>query len=271
MTMNLLSSEHATWTDRRPVLEHGFDAIAPDVVALQETVSKPGYDQARELLGPGYQVVRHPSPSADGVGAALLSRWPVRLVREVDLHVTERVDLPWSAAVLAEVQVPAPVGAVLFVHCKPTYQQGCSYERELQAVECARAVEAHVGGRDVHVVLLGDLDDGPDSASVRFWTGRQSLRDTSVAYLDAWEAVHPGEPGHTFTPDNPLVRAGEMSLETGRRIDHVMVRCGAHGPTLEVVDCRRAFDEPVGGVWASDHFGVVADLRLPERPPGRWA
>jgi hypothetical protein len=27
-------------------------------------------------------------------------------------------------------------------------------------------------------------------------------------------------------------------------------------------------DEPVNGVWASDHFGVVADLVLPEHPPG---
>jgi len=27
----------------------------------------------------------------------------------------------------------------------------------------------------------------------------------------------------------------------------------------------RIFDEPVDGVWASDHFGVVADLALPTR------
>jgi hypothetical protein len=38
------------------------------------------------------------------------------------------------------------------------------------------------------------------------------------------------------------------------------VRCGDHGPSLEVAACALAFDEPVGGVWASDHFAVVADL-----------
>ena len=48
-----------------------------------------------------------------------------------------------------------------------------------------------------------------------------------------------------------------------KQIDYVLVRCGDHGPTLEVVGCERAFDGPVDGVWASDHFGVVADLRLP--------
>jgi hypothetical protein len=92
-----------------------------------------------------------------------------------------------------------------------------------------------------------------------------------VAYRDAWESVHPGEPGHTFSPTNPLIHAGEMSLELGRRIDYIMVRCGVYGPTLDIVDCFRVFDEPVDGVWGSDHCGLVADLQVPARPPGSWA
>jgi hypothetical protein len=102
---------------------------------------------------------------------------------------------------------------------------------------------------------------------------------------DAWEerrpvladgvgisiAIHPDDPGHTFTPSNPpvpsrsnpMVVDGERVLEVGRRVDHIMVRCGHHGPTLDVVACERIFDEPVDGVWASDHFGVMADLEVP--------
>lgn len=49
-----------------------------------------------------------------------------------------------------------------------------------------------------------------------------------------------------------------------KRIDHVLVRCGLHcGPTLTIRDCRRVFDAPVGGVQASDHYGVMADLDPP--------
>ena len=49
-----------------------------------------------------------------------------------------------------------------------------------------------------------------------------------------------------------------------RRIDYIFVRCGEHeGPTLEIASCERIFDEPVDGVWASDHFGVSADLVTP--------
>jgi hypothetical protein len=47
-----------------------------------------------------------------------------------------------------------------------------------------------------------------------------------------------------------------------------MVRCADHGPTLEVSGCERVFDDAVDGVWASDHFGVVADLSIP-RAKGR--
>jgi hypothetical protein len=68
-----------------------------------------------------------------------------------------------------------------------------------------------LAGRDLPVILAGDFDATPDSSSIRFWSGRQSLDGTSVAYQDAWEAVHPGEAGHTFTPRNPLVRAGKCS------------------------------------------------------------
>jgi endonuclease/exonuclease/phosphatase family metal-dependent hydrolase len=270
LTLNLLSPEHANWKRRRPVLQAGLAALRPDLIALQESVRGGDYDQIEDLLGPGYYVAQHSKSSSDGVGAALASRWPLDAVHEIDLRVTDRVDLPWCAAVVAEIAVPQPVGPVLFVHHKPTYHVGYAHERELQAVAAARFVEERLIGRDLHVVLAGDFDDTPDSSSVRFWTGRQALHGMSVAYRDAWEAARPLAPGHTFTPLNPLERAGEMSLELGRRIDYVMVRCGVHGPSLNVTECFRVFDRPVDGIWASDHFGVVADFEVPEHPPGRW-
>ncbi|BCJ47317.1 hypothetical protein GCM10010168_70940 [Actinoplanes ianthinogenes] len=266
MTVNLLAPEHARWDRRRPVLRAGIARWRPDVIALQEVA----VGEVAELLGESYHVVHHSQRSSDGVGAAFASRWPVTSVREIDLRVTDRVDLPWSAAVIGEIEMPSPIGPVVFVHHKPAWQAGYAAERESQAVACARGVEEQVAGRAVHVVLAGDFDDEPDSASVRFWTGKQSLHGISVAYRDAWAAAHPTDPGHTFTPVNPLVRSGEMSLESGRRIDYVMVRCGVHGPTLDVADCRLAFAEPVDDIWASDHFGVVADLTVPEHPPGAW-
>jgi endonuclease/exonuclease/phosphatase family metal-dependent hydrolase len=271
LTLNVLSPSHAYWPRRRNLLRDCLSALRPDVVALQEVVWGNEHDEVHDLLGEEYHVAPQSARSDDGVGAVLASRVPFGAVRELDLHVTPRVDLPWSAAVLAEVALPAPFGPTLFVHYKPTWHVGYAHERELQAVACARFVDEVAADRDVHVVVLGDLDDTPDSSSVRFWTGRQALDGYSVAYRDAWEAIHPDEPGHTFTPTNPLTTAGEMALELGRRIDYILVRCGTHGPTLPVADSRRVVDQPVDGIWASDHFGVLALLQVPEHTPGAWA
>lgn len=268
LTFNILSPDRANWERRRPVARSGLRAIRPDIVALQETTPGQTRDQATDLLGPGYHVAENPSRSEGAVGAAIASRWPLAAVHEVDLSVEPRV--PFAAAVLAEVELPKPFGRTVLVHYGAAYQFGYERERELQAVVCARFVEDHLAGRNVHVVLLGDFNDTPDSSSVRFWTGRQSLEGLSVTYQDAWEAKHPADAGHTFSPSNPLVRAGEMSLESGRRIDYIMIRSGIYGPTLHVADCRRVLDTPLAGAWASDHFGVMADLQVPTHPPGTW-
>lgn len=270
LTYNLLSPGHADWPRRREVIRARLRDLRPDVVALQECVRSHEYDQAVDLLGEEYDTAWHPGRSADGVGAVLASRTPFGAMHAIDLHVTDRVTLPWSALVLAEVEFPPPLGVVLVAHHKPTYEIGYGRERELQAVEAATAIERELAGRDMHVVVVGDFDDTPDSASLRFWTGRQSLKGTSVAYRDAWEAANGSEPGHTFAADNPLVRAGEMSSELGRRIDYILVRCGIHGPSLDVRECERILDQPVNGTWPSDHYGLFADLAVPDHSPGAW-
>jgi hypothetical protein len=44
------------------------------------------------------------------------------------------------------------------------------------------------------------------------------------------------------------------------------VRYAEHGGrALDIAACARIFDEPIDGVWASDHFGLIADLA---KPPG---
>lgn len=121
--------------------------------------------------------------------------------------------------------------------------------------------------------MVGDLDADPEAASVRFWCGRQSLHGTSVCYRDAWASKHRRDPGYTLTPENPLVRdqviKGMRPFRDWpfRRIDYIFVRFGAHGGnSLDILRCERVFDESICGVWASDHFGLFADLAEPLLP-----
>jgi endonuclease/exonuclease/phosphatase family metal-dependent hydrolase len=95
-------------------------------------------------------------------------------------------------------------------------------------------------------------------------TLRQSLFGASVCYRDAWESAHPQDEGPTYVPDNPILADTDGPF---RRLDYILVRCGMHcGPTLAIKRCQRVFDRPVDGVWASDHFGLMADLEPPPRP-----
>jgi endonuclease/exonuclease/phosphatase family metal-dependent hydrolase len=253
-------AEPAAWSDRRVVLADGLRALDPDLAAFQEAIRRDGYDQVTDLLGPGYHLAHQTRREADGSGISLASRWPLGQVHEVDLQVTPRTKGFLPVALVAEIEVPPPIGPLLFINHKPNFQLHLEHERGLQAVATASFVERLVAERGRHVVVAGDFDATPDSASLRFWRGRQGLGDTSVCYRDAWEHIHGDEPGHTFTPETPLIAEGTWPLDRGRRIDYVLVRCAEHGPSLDITACARTFDQPVDGVWGSDHFGVVADL-----------
>jgi endonuclease/exonuclease/phosphatase family metal-dependent hydrolase len=269
LTMNVLGPANPDRERRHRLIGTTLRHLDPDVVALQEVPVASGPEMVEELVGPGYHVRSFSRAAEDGVGAALATRWPQRFVEEVDQRCTPRSwDFPWSATLL--VDVDTPVGRALVVHHKPSWPFGYEYEREQQALAAARAIERHADALGAHAIVLGDFDATPDAASMQFWRGRRSLAGVSVCYQDAWETLHPTEAGFTFTAENPLVRAGEVATAPSRRIDYVLVRSGRHGPTLRVLSCDRVLDAPVGGVWASDHFGVVADLALPDHAPGTW-
>jgi endonuclease/exonuclease/phosphatase family metal-dependent hydrolase len=261
LTLNLWGMS-GDWPRRRAVLQAGVRALAPDVVSFQEVWRAGGVDTAAEVLGPDYHVLHQTVGLVpDASSAAVASRWPLTMVDELEQRVTPRTEGFPAISLIAELEAPEPVGRLLLVNHGPSWQADFEHERELQTVAAARRIEELAGGRYLHVVLAGDLNAAPDTASIRFLRGLQSLGGMSVAYLDAWEQTHPGEPGHTFTPRNPLVmEETQMRSDQPRRIDYILIRHDERGPTLTVTACELALAEPVAGVWASDHFGVVADL-----------
>jgi endonuclease/exonuclease/phosphatase family metal-dependent hydrolase len=263
------SDRHPDWSARQPALAAALRAEQPDLVAFQEAIAIPGYDQTSELLGPGYQVVHARQREPDGSGATIASRWPVTAVHEIDLPVNDRGTDPPAITLVAEIDAPPPIGPLLLATYTPDWQLGHEYEREVQAVTTARAVAGIAGHTSRHVLLAGDFNAPPDAASMRFWRGLQSLHGVSVAYRDAWQTLHPDDPGHTFSPGNPMLSAGTWPQETGRRIDYLLIRCADHGPTLDTVRCALLADHPVNGTWPSDHFGVVADLTTAGTPAPR--
>ena len=266
LTLNLWQ-RYGEWNDRRFVLIERIKELQPDLVAFYESIKTDEYDQVLDLLGPGFNIAHSKIRDPNGMGISIASRWPFGEMKEIDLNVTPRTDGFPCTTLIAEIIGPE---AILFVNHFPNWQLNFEYERELQAVKVARLVEEQVGKSIKQVVLVGDLDADHDAASIRFWTGRQSLGNMSVCYRYTWESIHPEYSGHTFSPINPLVKNEEVKGMKPfrdwpfRRIDYIFVRFGAHGGNaLDILTCDRIFDEPINGIWASDHFGLIVDLAKP--------
>jgi endonuclease/exonuclease/phosphatase family metal-dependent hydrolase len=142
----------------------------------------------------------------------------------------------------------------------PDYQLDHERERRMQAVAAARRLESLVAESPGHVIVAGDMDADDSLDSMRFWTGRHVIEDTSVCYRNAWESVHPDGPLATYIPENP----NQVNFDWPfRAIDHVLVRCHSSGPALLIRSCHRAFDQRRTSV--SDHYGLVVELEPPPR------
>lgn len=256
-------ARRADWPRRRELLVDGIAELAPDIVLFQEEVLTPDYDQTADVVGQGWSVVHSEGRSEqESSGISIASRWPVRAVEETDLTIGGPPidEFAWAALF---VTVDSPFGPLRVVNHFPEAAAEREAERERQAVVVARRMRELALANDIPTVLAGDLDAEPDAASVRFLLGRQSLSGESTAFVRAWDAAHPGEPCWTLDPANDLV-ATTMPGWPYREIDHILVRCRRDGlASLLVESCERVHDRPRDGVWASDHYGLMADVVVP--------
>jgi endonuclease/exonuclease/phosphatase family metal-dependent hydrolase len=255
--------------ERMSVIRSGLAHERPDVIGLQEVIVRPdGFDQGALLCGhDGFarvfgaafswtddgSMVSH-DQRRSGFGNLIASRWPIVRSQVRRLPGTEGGE-PRSATA-ALVQTPAGLLPVLTTHLDWEFDHGHVRERQVLAIDAfAREWSADAC---LPPVVLGDFNAHPDSNEMRFLRGLASLDGRSTYFQDAWEVAGVG-PGHTWDNRN---RFAALACEPDRRIDYVLV--GRSGPEGRgrIESARLVFDVPVGDVFATDHFGVVVDLRV---------
>jgi endonuclease/exonuclease/phosphatase family metal-dependent hydrolase len=138
------------------------------------------------------------------------------------------------------------------------WQHDHSHIRQLQVAALAAFV-AGFGSGGFSALVCGDFNAEPTSDEIRMMTGQARCPVPGVVFRDAWRQAGDGGAGFTWSNVNPYAAA---ELEPSSRIDYVFVappdkKTGAG----HVVACAVMGDQPVGGVWPSDHFGLIADLR----------
>lgn len=246
---------------RMAQVARGLEAWAPDVVALQEVREVPGElpNQAARLaeMG-GYRHVFGAAMSFAGghEGLALLARDEILEHAELELPRAR----PDERRILLSARIRHGQGGVWVHTTHLNYRLTHGQEREDQVL----ALEASIASRasDTPQVLMGDFNARPESDEIRWLRGLTTLGGRRTYFQDAWERLHPGEPGWTWARANPYT-AKLAFLEPDRRLDYIFVTPMRGDGRATLHACEMVFRDPdKDGVFASDHFGVLADIQI---------
>jgi endonuclease/exonuclease/phosphatase family metal-dependent hydrolase len=258
MTLNLWGSNK--WEDRRSAVIDWINEVQPDLLALQEVVRTRGLCQAswiaeRTAMTAVFGAAR--AIHGGEFGNAVLSRM---LVLGSQCHPLTDASTGNEPRAVITVEVDAGGRRVSFSSTHLSWQFDEGWIREQQVRDIADAI-----GRvpyEFPPIVCGDINARPESTEVRFLTGLHALDGRSFHLFDAFEVANPGEPGYTWSNANPFAAA---ECEPDRRIDYILVGFRAEDGAGRVLSAEVVCNEPRGGAWPSDHFGVAAKLSLPGR------
>jgi endonuclease/exonuclease/phosphatase family metal-dependent hydrolase len=281
---------------RAKVLAANIAALAPDLVALQEVslyrtqtpgdyksgdppnATQPALDFLALLMaeldarGGGYRVaIEAPNadnelPVADGAGGlfdlrltdrdVILARDGVttsdatQVVYQAHFEITVGgaggVPLVFTRSLS---HVAADVGGAAFTFTNSHLEiGGLSVINNLQAGELLDAVDPKV--LPGPMILIGDFNSRP---------GEVSYPDLTAKFADLAAGMPPPATDPTCCQADDL--ENEVST-AGERIDLVLTRGTFRMKALHPVGTDPAADRTPDGLWASDHFGVYAELEL---------
>jgi endonuclease/exonuclease/phosphatase family metal-dependent hydrolase len=250
------------WDQRLVAIRAGMEALAPDLVGLQEVLrlapgEGDGLDQGEVIAKTlGHHVAYGRAHDERWYGNAALSRWPIAQSGTFELP---RCGTEEKRSLLyAEVLAPFARIPFFVTHLNWKFEEG--HVREAQVREIALCVQALSPPDGFPAILVGDFNAEPDADEMRFLRGLTSLGGSKRAFFqDAYAVAGDGSPGSTFARRNPFAAP---LREPDRRIDYVLVHGRDERFRGEPVHASVCFDAPVDGTYPSDHFGVVADLRV---------
>ena len=249
------------WDERLVAIRTTLARENPDVIGLQEVITTPHGDALHQgtaiAEGNGYEVAFGASHGEGfSFGNAILSRWPIRRSEVFILPSGEGAE-PRSV-LFAELDSPVGLLPVFVTHLAWRLHEGAVRQAQVLAVADKIAELAPPTG--LPALLMGDFNAEPESDEIRYLKGLTRLgRERCVYFADAFEVAGDRSHGATFSKANPFA---EPLREPDRRIDYIFVQRrnddlrGRAG-----LRARVCFNEPVNGVFPTDHFGVLATVR----------
>jgi endonuclease/exonuclease/phosphatase family metal-dependent hydrolase len=262
VTLNLWN-ERSDVAARIKVAAAGLKALAPDVVALQEVSEGETIGNQARILGAEldmhvtFDPVHERRKGESLMGNAVLSRYAIREQGSVALP-----GAPEDPRRAMWCELDSPAGRLPFFNCHLSWEMWHPQRREAQVVALDDFVRTRPG--DCPAIICGDFNATPDSAAIHFMQGKMSLSGRGTYYRDCFARRHPHDDGLTWSEKNPhTVRW----IERNRRLDYIFIGQIREDGWGAVLDARVVLDMPgPGGVYASDHFGVYAEIGVAVAP-----
>ncbi len=248
---------YGPWQARHPAIVETLKQLDCDIIALQEVWQDETTNMAAELAAElGYHHVFYSSMEREnlGFGNAILSRWPIVQDEMTMLYGAEE-NGEGRLAIFAEIE--GPRGSIPFFATHLNWRFEHSHIRQRQVADIARFVDAR-SSFSFPPIIGGDFNADPASEELRMLTGLTSCPVEGLAFHDAWIASCNEGSGATWDNANPY--AAEV-MEPNRRIDYILTGCPQTRGCGHVVSCEVVAKDPVNGVYPSDHYGVLAELR----------
>jgi len=248
------------WEHRLAAIRAELARLEPDVIGFQEIWDGDGGSTLDEILESGWHV--HHARACEVkpgvfVGNAIASRRAI----------VERDSWPLAPAahekgrnvVYALVATPWGRLPVFVTHLSWRFHDGACRLRQVQQIAALIGERAPVQRGELATellppILMGDMNAEPGSDEMRYLGG---LTGHGVYLADCF-AVRGEGAGYTWHRDNTFAA---LECSPNRRIDYIFVRGPDRWGRGEPLVARVAFDRPEHGVFASDHFGVYAELR----------
>lgn len=239
VTLNLYHDKD-DWPKRRVQIAEELKRLRPDAIALQEVLQDEGLTNQAQWLATqlGYQwhfVSTDPAGQPRRYGNALLTRHPILKRGQKFL---QPLDDSRSAAFLRIDLDGRPLN-LYATHLHWTEQGGAIRTRQI--ADLMRYIAST--SETIPSVVAGDFNSAADSPELA------ALRE---GFVDTYGDRYPLADAASSSTLN-------LKYFAPKRIDHVFFQRDAFTPTGATI----LFDRPdAHGVWASDHFGVLAELRL---------
>lgn len=257
LTLNLWGHKGKYETRSSLILE-SLSELNPDLAGFQECLRANCTDRISDDLSlRGYHLAfgEAIAVSDRAYGNLVASRWPILYQQVHALPSTHNAEPRVALCVVVE----TPVGPQSFICTQLSWEPQHASVRQAQIIALRELVIREYSGYLLAPLVVGDFNACPESDEIGLLTRSKDPKSNSL-FTDAWSVC--GEGSGITMPTGPYLGRHDHYVE--RRIDYIFVgpSCGIGHIEPRVMSCRVVFNVAREGIFPSDHFGVLARLRV---------